>query len=423
VLALVCPVLSGASQSKKTEAEEREAGYAHVQLFTRVMATIREHYVDGSKVSYKELTYGALKGMLAALDPHSQFLEPEDFSDMRSETEGQFGGVGIEISARDGAVVIVAPKEGGPAFKAGIQPGDRIVRVDGQSMEKSSLRDVVKKLKGDPGTPVKITVMRGNDKEIKDFSITRDIIRIESVKDVRLLESELTGGELVGYIRITQFNEPTADEFENALRTLESQSMGALILDLRNNPGGLLASAADVAGKFIPAGEIIVTTEGRNPAQRSVVRSPAGLKHSGYPIAVLVNTYSASGAEIVAGALKDLKKAILIGETTFGKGSVQSVLPLPDESAIRLTTAKYYTPSHQVIHEQGVAPSIQAVLSREEEDELLKLRSGATPEVEKAAVLLANDEQLTRAVHVLKGIQFYTRRDPVTVEPAPEKSR
>jgi len=236
------------------------------------------------------------------------------------------------------------------------------------------------------------------------------------VKEVKLLPPEIAGSEKIGYIRVTQFNEPTSKEFEAALQKLEKQSMSALVVDLRNNPGGLLDTAAGVAGKFIPAGDLIVSTEGRASLRSpdsgaSVVRSVHEPKHLGYPVAVLVNTGSASGAEIVAGALKDSKKAVVIGETTFGKGSVQSVLPLPDQSAIRLTTAKYYTPSHREIHQHGVEPSVFAPMSRDMEEKLWLLKSGAPLNNEdKKFVSDACDTQLERAVFLLKGIRLYAGR-------------
>jgi carboxyl-terminal processing protease len=279
-------------------------------------------------------------------------------------------------------------------------------------------------LRGDPGTKVTITTFRLKAKDpgdkIKDHAIERAEIKVDSVKDAKIL----TDG--IGYVRITQFNEPTAGEFEKALEKLQEQGMTALILDLRNNPGGLLESARRVASEFVSSGELIVSTEGRDPAQKSVYRSLSGKKMLNLPLVVLVNEGSASGSEIVAGALQDLKRAVLVGETTFGKGSVQSILQLGDGSAMRLTTAKYYTPSHKVIHEHGVTPDIVVPVSEENERKLLEQRALAnlsrndTNDVTAinadgaAKVETIPDVQLDRAVDVIKGVKLFARQLKVT---------
>jgi carboxyl-terminal processing protease len=397
------------SQATSAKAE-KDNPYTQMELMTKVMELIRKDYVDQSKTAYKDLTYGALKGMVGALDPHSQFMEPQGYQDMKEDTEGKFGGIGIVISmSKEGFHTVVAPMEDTPAAKAGLLPSDRIIKVDGKPTDKMNQGEVVRRLRGEPGTKVTLTIFRTKAKDpadkIKDYTLERAEIKVESVKEAKIIEDG------IGYIRITQFNEPTADEFEKALAKLEVLGMDALVLDLRNNPGGLLEAARKVASKFVPAGELIVTTEGRDLAQKLTYRSDRGKKRN-YPVVLLVNNGSASGSEIVAGALQDLKRAVLVGETTFGKGSVQSILPLPDGSAVRLTTAKYYTPSHKVIHEHGVTPDILVPVTEEEERKLMEQRSRASlppEEGEKPAEKVA-DAQLERAVDVIKGVKLFAKQ-------------
>ncbi len=388
---------------------DKENPYPQLELFTKVLETIRKDYVDKDKVGYKDLTYGALRGMLSSLDPHSQFMEPEGYKDMKEDTEGKFGGIGIQISmSKEGFITVVTPIENTPSARAGILPADRIIKIEGKPTDKMGLPDVVRQLRGDPGTKVTFTVFRAKAKNpgdrIKDYTVERAIIPVDSVRDAKILQDG------IGYVRITQFNEPTAEEFEKALVKLEGQGMDALILDLRNNPGGLLESARKVASKFIAGGELIVSTEGRDLANKIVYRADRGKKRN-YPVVLLTNNGSASGSEIVAGALQDLKRAVLVGETTFGKGSVQSVLPLPDGSAMRLTTAKYYTPSHKVIHEHGVTPDIIVPISAEDEATLMAQRARAgLPEDPDTKVEKIADVQLDRAVDVLKGVKLFAHQ-------------
>ncbi|MCX7915596.1 MAG: S41 family peptidase, partial [Verrucomicrobiae bacterium] len=380
------------------------------KLAAQVMELIRANHVDGDKVSYQRLTYDALKGMVSSLDPHSQFMEPEMYQDMQTETEGKFGGLGIVISmSKDNALTIVAPMEDTPGARAGLLPGDRIIKIDGRPTEKMTLQEAVKLLRGEPGTKVTISVFRPKAKDpgerLKDYTIERAEIRVESVKDVKMLTDN------IGYIRITQFNQPTADEFRKALDKLEKQGMDALVIDLRNNPGGLLEAAIKVASEFVPRGELIVSTEGRDPRQTQRYYSVGGKRRPNYPIAVLINGGSASASEIVSGALQDTKRAVVVGETSFGKGSVQSVIKLSDGSALRLTTAKYYTPSHRVIHEHGVTPDILVPISEEVERKLMEQRARANlPPEEGEKVEPVPDEQLDRAVDVLKGVKLFARQ-------------
>ena len=407
--------------SEASSRGEKENPYTQMKLITDVIELIRKDYVDPDKVAYTNLTYGALKGMLNSLDPHSQFMDPQGYQDMKEDTEGKFGGLGIQIGlSKEGFLSVIAPIEDTPASRAGILSGDRIIKIEGKPTDRMSLQDAVRQLRGDPGTKVTISIFRAKAKDpaekIKDYTITRDIIKVDSVKDVKMLDGN------IGYVRITQFNEPTASEFEKALTKLEDKGMEALVIDLRNNPGGLLESARQVASKFVPAGELIVSTEGRDLAQKLVYRSDRGKKRLSYPIVLLVNNGSASGSEIVAGALQDLKRAVLVGETTFGKGSVQSILSLGDGSAVRLTTAKYYTPSHKVIHEHGVTPDIIVPVSEEDERKLSEQRARADiPPAEGAEkVEKISDVQLERALDVLKGVKLFAKQAKLSKPAAKE---
>jgi carboxyl-terminal processing protease len=397
--------------SESSTKPDKDNPYSEMELITQVMELVRKEYVDTNSVTYRDLTYGALKGMLNSLDPHSQFMEPQAYEDMKQDTEGKFGGIGIVISmSKEGFLTVVAPMEDTPGAKAGLLPGDRIIKIDGKVTEKMGLQEAVRQLRGDPGTKVTITIFRAKAKDpgdkIKDHTIQRAEINVDSVKDAKILQDG------IGYVRITQFNEPTADEFEKALAKLNGQGMTSLIIDLRNNPGGLLESARRIASEFIPSGQLIVSTEGRDLAQKSVYRSDGGKKQSHYPLVLLVNAGSASGSEIVAGALQDLHRAVLVGETTFGKGSVQSIIQLRDGSALRLTTAKYYTPSHKVIHEHGVTPDISVPISEEDERKLLeqRVRASLPPDDAAEKVTPIADAQLDRAIDVIKGVKLFEKQ-------------
>src|SRR5438445_9085459 len=357
------------------QAAEQDKAYPSLELFSYVMERVRKDYVDGQKLTYQDLVYGALKGMLSTLDPHSEFMEPEKYKELKSDTEGAFGGLVIVISMKDNFITVVAPMEDSPGFRAGISSGDRIIKIDGRSTEKMSLQDAVKNLRGDAGTEVSMTILRPSSNQLKDYKLTRSMINIDMVKDIHGKKDFPLGEDKIGYVRLVQFGEKTSEDLEAALKKLKSQGMQALILDLRWNPGGLLEQAVDVCEKFLPRGELVVTTEGRNPAQSSVRKAGGhGDELRNMPMVVLVNLGSASASEIVAGCLQDLKRAIVLGEKTFGKGSVQSILPLADGSALRLTTAKYYTPSHKVIHEEGIMPDIIVPLTEEEERDILLQR-------------------------------------------------
>ena len=392
--------------------EKPDAGYASMAVFARAMQLIRQDYVDESKVNYDKLTHSALRGMLASLDPHSQFMEADDFKGMQDDTNSRFGGVGVHVTARDGGLVIVSPMEGTPGARAGLLPDDQIIKIDGRSTDKMDQSEAINLLRGEVGQKVTLTILRPASKEIKDYTITREEIRVASVKDGKILGPEFSPDFKIGYVRITQFNAPTAEELSRQLDELEASGMQAFVLDLRFNPGGLLPSAIDVAGQFLPPNTLVASTEGRVPSQSKVYQTKESSKQRPkYPMAILINNGSASGSEIVAGALKDLNRAILVGETTFGKGSVQSVVQLQDGSALRLTTAKYYTPSKNVIHEKGVSPTIRATMTAEQERLLmLQRREDMLGETEKKELTNFRDNQLERAVDALKTVMIYTEK-------------
>ena len=401
------------------EAAEKDSPYPSLELFSYVMEKVRKDYVDGQKLTYQDLVYGALKGMLNTLDPHSEFMEPEKYKELQNDTQGAFGGLGIVVSMKDNFVTVVAPMDDSPGFKAGILSGDRIIRIDGKSTEKMGLPDAVKTLRGEPGTDVRLTIFRPSSNEVHDFTLKRSVINIDMVKDINGKREFPLSENKIGYVRLVQFGEKTSDDLESALRTLRKEGMHALVLDLRWNPGGLLEQAVDVCEKFLPRGQLVVTTEGRNAAENSSrYANGRGDELKGMPIVVLVNLGSASASEIVAGCLQDVKRAIILGEKSFGKGSVQSILPLQDGSALRLTTAKYYTPSHKVIHEKGITPDIVVPMTDEEDRDIQLQRAPggleSLTDAERDRAAKARDPQLERAMDLLKAITVYTDRAPAS---------
>ncbi len=397
---------------------DNDNGYAQIAVFAKAMQLLRQDYVDGNKTSYHDLVYAAMKGMLASLDPHSQFMEPDDFRDMQDDTRSRFNGLGIEVSMKNGVLTVVTPMEDTPAAKAGILAGDQILKINGSPTEKLDLQQAVNLLRGKPGQRATLTVLRPSTKELKDYALERAEVKVQSVKAAHLLDHELTGPFKVGYVRIVQFNEPTPEELGKALDELQKQGMQALVLDLRNNPGGLLNSAVDVCGQFLPPNTTVVSTQGRIASQeREYATSGVAKERPAFPLAVLVNEGSASGAEIVSGALKDLKRAILVGETTFGKGSVQNVLQLPDGSALRFTTAKYYTPSKQVIHGNGVTPNIAVPMAPEQERALFASRSSDTKAEDEKTQIRTRDPQMLRAIDALRGVMIYAQQTARRAEP------
>ena len=416
---LLLGVLSGVrAQEAEPGKNEGDNGYSQISIFAKAIELIRQDYVDGNKTSYHDLVTAAMKGMLSSLDPHSQFMDPNDFRDMQDDTRSRFNGLGIEVSMKNGLPTVVTAMEDTPAAKAGILSGDQILRINGVSTERMDLQDAINVLRGPAGRKVTLTLLRPSTKEIKDYSLERAEIKVQSVKGARLLDAELTGPFRIGYIRLIQFNEPTAEELAKALDELQKQGMQALILDLRNNPGGLLNSAVDVCAQFLPPNTKVVSTQGRVASQQhDYATSGAKKERSNFPIALLINEGSASGAEIVSGALKDLHRAILVGETTFGKGSVQNVMQLPDGSAVRFTTAKYYTPGKQVIQGNGVAPNIRVAMTPEQERALFALRNAENvkPEDERN-IIKAKDPQTLRAIDALKGVMIYAQQSAPKAE-------
>ena len=389
--------------------EEREEAYRNIGLFTRALEQIRGSYVDADKVSYDDLIEGAIRGMMATLDEHSHYLDVDAYQDMQDDTRGQFGGLGIVITMKDDALTIVSPMEDTPGFRAGLQSDDRILEIDGETTEGITLAESVKKLRGEPGTEVWLKYLRPRTQDVQEVTIERADISVASVKDARMLEDG------IGYLRVTQFNEPTADALKEKLDELSGQGMRALVLDLRNNPGGLLRSAIEVSQKFLPSRKVIVTTRGRTFGDDQVYRAGGRDRLVDLPMVVLVNGGSASASEIVAGALQDHRRAVLVGEKTFGKGSVQSVMQLEDDSALRLTTARYFTPADRMIHEQGIEPDILAPMSPEDWRALMILRAREENPLDETELSeddkTVEDVQLNRAVSVLKGVLIFSAKN------------
>jgi carboxyl-terminal processing protease len=347
-------------------ARELDRSAAYVR---EVLQIVNDQYVEPDRVSYSELTKSALSGIISSLDPHSDFLDARHYEVLRQEMQNEFGGIGVQVELQGGQVVVIAPIAGTPGERAGVLRGDRIIRVDGNDMAGAAMDRVVSQLRGRPGTTVAVSFFRPSTESEYTVEITRERIRVESVREARLLPDR------TGYIQLTQFSERTGSELRTALQRLSQEGMESLILDLRNNPGGLLTSAVEVAESFFPKGELIVYTQGRRPGDREEFRSSLRGQPVTVPVAVLINAGSASAAEIVAGALKDTNRGVIVGERSFGKGSVQSIFRLKDGEALRLTTARYFTPGGATIHEQGVAPDVELVMTPEDDRKLALQRA------------------------------------------------
>lgn len=394
----------------------QEETYRQLGLFGDVFQRVRESYVD--EVDDKELIEAAITGMLTSLDPHSTYLDTENFSSMQEQTKGRFGGLGIEITVDKGMVKVVSPIDDTPAAKAGLQPEDYIIAVDDESIIGMPLSDAVDRLRGKVGSEVTVKIQRGKDEPF-DVTIIRDFIKIKSVR------SEIYDG--IGYVRLTTFSEQTSPGLMNAVDDFfktEGENLKGIVLDLRNNPGGLLTEAIAVSDAFLEEGEI-VSTRGRNTSKGSHVYAKPGDIARGLPMVVLINSGSASASEIVAGALKDHKRAILLGTRSFGKGSVQSVVPVSNTAAIRLTTARYYTPSGVSIQAKGIAPDIEVALARietleggivREEDLRGALDSTKGEESDESDADNAANEpvdlskidfQLARALDLIRGVSVF----------------
>jgi carboxyl-terminal processing protease len=397
--------LGGGVASKSNDSA---ATYENLRLFTEVLSIIQSQYVD--EVPPKDIIYSAIRGTLRGLDPHSSFLDPEMYREMQVETTGSFGGLGIELTLRDDVLTVVAPIEGTPAYRAGIQPGDRIVKIEGLTTKDMQLADAVKRMRGKPGSKITISILREGWTEPRDFPIVREQIRVQSVKS-----ADLEPG--IEYVRLRQFQEQTANDLEAALEKFTKNGkngrMQGLVLDLRNNPGGLLTSAVEVTEKFLDGGKLVVYTEGRVRNQNMRFQANAKRVFSDFPMVVLVNQGSASASEIVAGALQDWGRAVVLGTQSFGKGSVQTIIPLSDGSGLRLTTAKYYTPKGRSIHGKGITPDIivdgpktTAAVGAPGEP------STPPPANETPQEQLKRDPQLQRALDLLKAMKILDKTRP-----------
>src|SRR6266498_1326473 len=379
------------AQEAQPGKSEEDNGYAQISIFAKTLELLRQDYVDENKTSYHDLVTAAMKGMLSSLDPHSQFMDPSDFRDMQDDTRSRFNGLGIEVSMKNGLPTVITAMEDTPAAKAGVLSGDQILRINGISTERMDLQDAINVLRGPAGAKVTLTLLRPATNEIKEYTLQRAEIKIQSVKGARLLDPELTGPFKIGYIRLVQFNEPTADELSKAIDELQKQGMQALVLDLRNNPGGLLNSAVDVCAQFLPPNTKVVSTQGRIASQQQDYSTSSMKKERpNFPMTLLINEGSASGAECI---------------------------PVPDGSAVRFTTAKYYTPSKQVIQGNGVTPNIRVAMTAEQERALFALRNAENvkPEDEKS-IIKAKDPQMLRAIDALKGVMIYAQQNAPKAE-------
>ena len=344
VVALVSGVLIGKGWERTGHATET---YEELRTFSEVLTQVQKNYVDETKV--KDLVQGAIRGMLSTLDPHSAYMTPDMYKEMQVETKGEFGGVGIQIGVKENRLAVIAPIDGTPAHRAGIKAGDYITKVNEDSTKDLSLMDAVQKMRGPKGTKVNLTIQRDGTPDPLQFTLVRDTIKIESVKS-KVLDN-------IGYVKLTQFQEATGRDLAKALKQLKEQKVQSTILDLRNNPGGLLTAAVEVSEQFLPTGKLVVYTKGRE-SKKDEWFAKGKDQMDDSPMIILVNEGSASASEIVAGALQDYGRAVIVGTTSFGKGSVQTILPLGDGSGLRLTTAKYYTPKGRSIQSTGITPDI-----------------------------------------------------------------
>lgn len=416
---LVCLVLMGISAFQgipvlKAATSNIDKTLEELKILTEVLEHIQENYVV--EKNSKDLIYGAVHGMVRVLDPFSQFLEPEPHKNMKTETEGQFGGLGIRIEIRDDWLTVMTPIPDTPAYRAGILPGDKIIKIEGESTQGLPLQEAVKKLRGQPGSQVTITIMHEGFKEPQDLTITREIIKIESVRSRKLSEK-------IGYVQLIEFTAKTDLDMSKTLTDLQNQGMKSLVLDLRNNPGGLLNVAVNVTKDFIDQNKLIVYTEGRK-SNRVEYRAGSKAPFAKIPLVVLVNGGSASGSEIVAGALQDHHRALIIGTNTFGKASVQSVIPLSDGSGLRLTTAGYYTPSGRKIQRDektgaggGIVPDIIMEVPRETEIKIRRQQEETYAKNKAPQSIVKKEEQvedivLKRAIEFLKAQELLNGSKP-----------
>jgi len=344
VVALVVGVLLGKGWERTGHATET---YEELKTFSEVLTQVQKSYVDETKV--KDLVQGAIRGMLSTLDPHSAYMTADMYKEMQVETKGEFGGVGIQIGVKENRLAVIAPIEGTPAYRAGVKSGDFITKVNDETTKDLTLMDAVQKMRGPKGSKVNLTIQREGTPDPLQFTLIRDTIKIESVKS-KVLDN-------IGYVRLTQFQESTGRDLSKVLKQFKEQKLQSTILDLRNNPGGLLTASVEVSEQFLPGGKLVVYTKGRESKKDEWI-SKGKDQMDDSPMIVLINEGSASASEIVAGALQDYGRAVIVGTTSFGKGSVQTILPLGDGSGLRLTTAKYYTPKGRSIQSTGITPDI-----------------------------------------------------------------
>jgi carboxyl-terminal processing protease len=415
-------VFTGGVQHATTAVEDT---YEKLKVFTEILSLVQSNYVD--EVQAKDLIYGAVKGMLEALDPHSAFMPPEAFREMQVETHGSFGGLGIEITVKDRMLTVVAPIEGTPADRAGVQPGDRIVRIEGLPTKDMTLMEAVRKLRGPKGSKVTISLLREGRLEPIEITLVREIIEVRSVR-----HKDLADG--IYYVRVTSFQDKTTRDLERVVEQVRKSGSTAMILDLRNDPGGLLNQAVSVSEMFLDKGQLIVYTQGRLKNQDLRFTADPSNGFPKLPTVVLVNGGSASASEIVAGALQDWKRAVILGTKTFGKGSVQTVIPLSDGSGLRLTTAKYFTPKGRSIHGSGIVPDIVVEPPRPEasaqqrkpdqeahaptpgerpRDQRIGEQEGDGAEIGRRDIVnLEKDIQLQRAIEILKAMRILEKNGP-----------
>ncbi|MBI2495574.1 MAG: S41 family peptidase [Candidatus Omnitrophica bacterium] len=416
VAVLVTPM--PASGAKGPALSDEEEVYKQLELFEHALSIVRSDYVEQPKAEH--LIYGALKGMLATLDPHSQFLDPESYNELKVDTEGQFGGLGIEITVKDDLLTIISPIDDTPAYHAGLLAGDRIVKIDGELTRDITVNDAVKKLRGKPNTKVTLTILREGEATLKDVTLERAIIKIQSVREATVIDDH----DHIAYVRLSDFREKTAEDLAAAIDQLKSQAMGGLILDLRNNPGGLLDVAVSVAELFLDRSQVIVSTKGRLRNQNQELRARIDGPIRDVPLVVLINEGSASASEIVAGAVQDHHRGVVLGTKSYGKASVQTIFPLKDGSALRLTTSKYFTPSGRLIEGKGIPPDVEVPFERPHEDAKPKgpqidelfdqIKAGKSPSATPAPDKKLQDSQIVRAVDLLKGIKVYQAQEKAT---------
>ena len=389
--------------SIKEAAEKDPYLYKDIAFFLRALAIVRENYVDKEKVSDEKLLKAALRGMLQELDEFSMYEAPERFKAIREDTAGRFAGIGLTLSRRGNAVQVVSVVDGAPAQKAGLLPGDVLTEVEGKPVAKMTFQECVSMLKGAPGTRVTVKVYRRKTDAYQEFTLTREFIKIPSLRGVRIIDGEF------GYLRITNFSNPTAADLDKALEEFAKKKVRGIVIDLRNNPGGLLNSAIEVCSRFLKKGELVVYTEGQSARAKQEFHAVVAKKYLDIPLVLLVNGNSASAAEIFSGCLQDHNRAVLLGTKTFGKGSVQTVIPLPDKGAMRLTTAKYYTPSRRVIHGRGITPDIIVPMTPASEAVLAMQLNVAPGEVHMKNGGGVKDVQLERALELLKGVNLFMK--------------